>query len=137
MHSSSICINYTLWKLLHFQGSHCLFRVVKLCSVGYIALICTTVDLPVKAISNIVQFNGYWDCCHCLKKVIGYWLQKHLFCYIQIVKSQHVACGEKGTTQTYPFIEEDSCGPLRNHQQTCHDAEFAVKENQSVSGSNV
>ena len=33
------------------------------------ALICTTVDLPARAIvANIVQFNGYWGCCHCLQK---------------------------------------------------------------------
>ena len=48
-----------------------------------------------------------------------------------------MACSEKGTTQTYPFMEKDPCGPLRSHQQTCLDAELAVKENQSVSDSNV
>ena len=81
--------------------------------------------VPAKAIvSNMIQFNGYWGCCYCLQK--GDWLQKHLFCYIQVVKGQRVACGEKGTTQTYPFIEKDPCGPLRNHQQTCQDAELAI-----------
>ena len=52
---------------------------------------------------------------------------------ILAVKGQRVACGEKGSTQTYPFIESDPCGPIRNHKQTCQDAELAVKENQSVS----
>ena len=52
---------------------------------------------------------------------------------ILAVKGQCIACGEKGSTQTYPFIERDPCGPLRNHKQTYQDAELAVKENQSVS----
>jgi len=48
-----------------------------------------------------------------------------------------VACSEKGTTQTYPFIEENPCGPLRNHQQTCQDAELAVEQNKPVSDINL
>lgn len=48
-----------------------------------------------------------------------------------------MACSEKGTTQTYPFIEENPCGPLRNHQQTCQDAELAVEQNKPVSDINL
>ena len=96
-----------------------------------VALICTTVDLPARAIvANIVQFNGYWGCCHCLQKGESLLQSVYINCN---VKGQRVACGEKGTTHTYPFNEENPCGPVRNHQQTCLDAELAVKENKSVS----
>ena len=131
----AICISHTVQNITAFSGVTLSLPNGEsvICRV---ALICTTVDLPAKAIvSNMIQFNGYWGCCYCLQK--GDWLQKHLFCYIQVVKGQRVACGEKGTTQTYPFIEKDPCGPLRNHQQTCQDAELAIKENQSVSDSNI
>ena len=97
-----------------------------------VALICATLDLPAKAIvTNTLQFNGYWGCCHCLQKGQSFLISMKYF--ILAVKGQRVACGERGSTQTYPFIESDPCGPLRNHIQTCQDAELAVKDNLSVS----
>ncbi len=34
-----------------------------------VALICTTVDLPARAaVTNFIQYNGYWGCCQCLQK---------------------------------------------------------------------
>ena len=65
--------------------------------------------------------------------VIGY--RNICFVIYKLVRLA-VACSEKGIIQTYPFIEKDSCGLLRNHQKICQNAELAVKENQSVNDSN-
>lgn len=77
-----------------------------------VALLCTTLDLPARAaVLNFIQFNGYWGCCRCLQKGTR-------------VESTH----------TYPYIEDNPCGPPRSHKKSCEDAGIAMEKDTNVEG---
>ena len=46
---------------------------------------------------------------------------------------KRVPSGERGSTHTYPFIEENPCGPARTHKKTCEDAKAAITAGSNVS----
>lgn len=42
----------------------------------HVLLLCSTCDLPARAlIMNMIQFNGFFGCCHCLQKGIQFYLK--------------------------------------------------------------
>lgn len=44
-----------------------------------------------------------------------------------------VSSSERGSTHTYPYIEENPCGPARTHKKTCKDADSAITAGNNVS----
>lgn len=48
-------------------------------------------------------------------------------------KGKRIQYANGGGTQTYPYIEEDPCGPARSNEQICQDARTAVHDNTPVS----
>ena len=102
MHSSYICISYTL-------KNYCIFRGHTVSSEWWNCDLSSSFNLYLPAIaivSNMVQFNGYWGCWHCLQK--GKWL---LVTKISVLLCKAVGSGAAGEAR-HQFLDPILIFPL-------------------------
>lgn len=60
------------------------------------ALLCATLDLPARAaVANIMQYNGYWGCGHCLQKgmICSYMLHACIYPVTMMVEVGYITVG--------------------------------------------
>lgn len=70
-------------------------------------------------------------CCTSYKSAICQ-LCDRLPVHLHVYSGVRIPCGERGSVQGFPYMENDPCGPPRSHQMTCEAAEIAVRENTIV-----
>ena len=100
------------------------------------ALLCVSVDLPARAIvNNFIQYNGYYGCGQCLQKGL-YTVLKLCYVYEKncfLFTGKRIKLGPRSSVQTYPYMEADPGGPLRDHSTTVVTAKQAFKDDRVVS----
>ena len=80
-------------------------------------LLCGTCDLPAKAMAyNMVQYNGYYGCSHCLQS------------------GKTFKTEQRGNVHIYPYIQDNPIGPLRTSEQFHQHSKEAAESGKSVFG---
>ena len=78
-------------------------------------LLCGTCDLPAK-VYNMIQFNGHFECTHCLQS------------------GKQLSLGSNLTVHVYPFIPTNPTGPARTSEQLEKFSRQATEKGGVVSG---
>ena len=95
-------------------------------------LLCTTCDLPAKAmIMNMVQFNGFYGCSHCLQPgTYMKYMHYTVVCISYLGETHHIA--ERSYTHIYKYMEANPVGPKRTKGETLNHMKTAFSTNSTV-----